>query len=98
MSQFEENLAKFTKNIENLADFGRHMEKKFILGSTDHKYRNSDQKDSNSAQNNSLSSFLSETEIKAFKGLCAMEGKSGTEKVTELINNYIEKMQKRMAD
>lgn len=35
-------------------------------------------------------------EIKAFEGLCAMEGKSVKDKVAELVKNYIEEKKKQI--
>ena len=55
---------------------------------------------SNSPQpNNSIDKIpLSENELTAFKGLCAIEGKSAKDKMAELIKEYIEKKQQQMKE
>lgn len=49
-----------------------------------------------STQKSTVSLPLSQQEIKAFEGLCAMENKSPKEKIAELIKNYLEQKRKQM--
>ena len=57
-----------------------------------------EEESSNPVQKNNFPLPLSTMEIKAFEGLCAIEGKSVKEKVAELIKNYIEEKRKRMRE
>ena len=49
-----------------------------------------------STQESTVSLPLSQQEIKAFEGLCAMENTSPKEKIAELIKNYLEEKRKQM--
>ena len=49
-----------------------------------------EEESSSSAQKKKFSFPLSQMEMKAFEGLCAMKGISVKKKVAELIKNYIE--------
>ncbi|MDJ0633942.1 MAG: hypothetical protein QNJ34_12200 [Xenococcaceae cyanobacterium MO_188.B29] len=57
-----------------------------------------EEKLSNPSQKNNFSLPLTKMGIKAFEGLCAVEGKSVKEKVAELIKNYIEEKRKLMEE
>ena len=56
------------------------------------------EKPNSSTQKDNFSLPLSTIEIKAFEGLCAMEGKSIKDKVAELIKNYLEEKRKLMGE
>ncbi len=57
-----------------------------------------EEKPSSSTQKDNFSLPLSKREIKAFEGLCAIEGKSVKDKVAELIKNYLEEKRKQMGE
>ena len=72
---------------DDFLQFNRVM--KDFMGLTEEKANNSTHKPN-------FSLPLSKTEIKAFEGLCAIEGKSVKEKMAELVKNYIEEKRQKM--
>ena len=84
MSLFNDSLDSFDKKMKDIIG-----EIEYVLNQTSEKLNNSTKK-------TSCSIPLSKTEITAFRGLCAMEGKSATDKMAELIKDYLEEKRKQM--
>ena len=87
MSSIDSGIANFSKEIKNTL-----KEVEDIFGLQSKKTDRSNY--SKEEPTNSIA--LSRDEMKAFVGLCSLEGTTTKEKIAELIKNYIEEKRKQM--